>query len=72
VDVAFLLDRVDGDDVRMVQRGERPRFTAESVEAIGIGRDFWGQDLQGDVAPERRVGGAIDGRCPCRRARAWR
>lgn len=44
----------------MAQRGRRPRFLLEAAQAIGIGREDVGQDLDRDVAAEPRVMGAID------------
>ena len=61
VGVAILLDRVDGDDVRVVQCGERARLAAEAFDALRVGGDFRRKHFEGDVAPEGRVGGAVDG-----------
>ena len=38
----------------------RARFLLEALQALGIGRERRGQDLDGDVATEPRVAGAID------------
>jgi hypothetical protein len=56
--VGFVLT-VDRADVRMIQRGEYPGFTAEPCKAFRIFREARGQDLQRDVASELRVTGAI-------------
>ena len=44
----------------MVQRGQRLRLAGEAGEAIGIGRQRRGQDLEGDVAIELGIARAID------------
>jgi hypothetical protein len=44
----------------MVQRGGRAGFLLEAAEAIGVGSERRGQDLDGDVAPEARVSRPID------------
>ena len=46
-------------DVRVIQRRQRPRFTFESRQALWIGREGLGQDLDGDVAPEVGIARAI-------------
>src|SRR5262245_64507347 len=51
---------VDAADVRMVQRGEHLGFALEPGEAIGIEREGFGEDLQGDVAIQRGVARTID------------
>ena len=43
----------------MVEGGDRPRFLLEAAEAVGIGGDVVGQDLDRDVAPEARVPRAV-------------
>ena len=57
---AALLEAVDVPDVRVIHRGERHRLALKTPETIGIGRELLGQDLDGDVAIELRVAGAID------------
>ena len=44
-------------DVRVVQRREDLRLPLESGQAIGIGGERLGEDLQGDLAVEFGVGG---------------
>ena len=51
---------VDVPDVGMVQRGEDFGFALEASEAVRVGGERVGQDLQGNVAAKLRVGGAID------------
>ena len=55
-----VLDAVDGADVRMIQRGQQPRFALEAGEPLGIDREQARKDLDRDVAPELRVARAID------------
>ena len=59
VDAVGFLDRVDGDDVRMVELGKGLRLTTKTGEPLGILRHFGGQDFKRYVAAELRVGGAI-------------
>src|SRR5204863_7742647 len=47
-------------DAAVAERGERLRFALEPREAIGIGGDGIGQDLDRHVAIELRVARAID------------
>src|SRR5437867_1175086 len=44
----------------MVERGGGPRFLLKAAEAIGIGRELRGQDLDGDIASEARIARAVD------------
>ena len=46
----MLLQRVDGGDVAMIERGKRPGFALESRQPVGIGSKRGRQDLQGHVA----------------------
>ncbi len=55
-----LLDRVDGDDVRVVEGGDGARFPLEAGQAAGVARGLGGQDLQRDLAAEPRVPGETD------------
>ena len=51
---------MDSRDVRMVQRGERLRFTLEPSKSFGVlGERLW-QYLDRDLATEARIGGTID------------
>jgi hypothetical protein len=56
-----LADLVDRDDVRMVQRGERPRLSPEPRPVIGIEARGVEEELERDVAAERGVVRAVDG-----------
>jgi hypothetical protein len=58
-DAVRLDDAVDRRDVRVVQRGERPRLPLEAGEPFTVGGKGTGQDLEGDVTPERLVMGAV-------------
>jgi len=54
-----IFDAVDRADVRMVERRQQACFI-EARPSIGIGEPHLRQDLDGDVAIERRIAGAID------------
>lgn len=47
-------------DVRMVQRRNRARFLLETTQAIRIGAELGGQDLDGDIASEPWIAGLVD------------
>jgi hypothetical protein len=57
--VSFL-DRVNRDDIRVVEGGDGTRFTFESRPAVGIARRLVRQDLERDLASELRVFGQVD------------
>jgi hypothetical protein len=59
VTVGFV-DRVDGDDVGMIQGGDRSRFALESLAPFGIGGGVGRQQFEGDVALQFRIACAID------------
>ena len=52
-------EAVDLRDVRVIERGERLRLAVEARQTVGIERELGGQDLQGDVAPELGIAGAV-------------
>ena len=56
--VAFF-DRIDGDDVRMVELCERLCLAPKAAETLGILRHFGGQYFKSHVAAKLGVGGAI-------------
>jgi hypothetical protein len=58
--VAGPLEAVDRRDVRMIQRREDLRFALKAREAILVFGDGFGEDLDGHVALETRVGRTID------------
>ena len=66
VDPVRLLDGVDADDSRVIERGERLRFTPEAFEPLRARRHLRRQQLERHVAPELRVGGAVDLAHPAR------
>jgi len=66
---AGLLDGLNGDDVRMVERRDGARLSSKALEAGRIEGHRGGQDLQGDVAAERGIGGPIDLAHPARAQR---
>jgi len=53
------LQPIDLRNVWVIERGEQLRLALEPRQALGIRREHLGQDLQGDVAPEARIAGAI-------------
>ena len=57
---AGIFEAVDLRDVRMIEGREELRFAAEPCEAIGIVGDGGQQDLDGHVAIQSRIAGAID------------
>src|SRR5262245_11262739 len=59
-------DVVEGEDVGMVQRSDRPRLLLESPEAIGIARVVGGNELDGNIAAEAGISGAKDLSHPAR------
>ena len=54
-----LFEPIDRADVRMVQRGEHPRFALEAREPIRIARHVARQNLDRDVPPELRVASPV-------------
>src|SRR5262245_13509844 len=54
-DVTALLYSIDGADVGMIQRGERPRLLLETGASLGVVGDEVGEDFDGDLTPELRV-----------------
>ena len=61
-----VFEPVDLRDVRMIERREHLRFSPEAGEAIGIVGDGGQQDLDRDLAIERRVAGLVDLAHPAR------
>ncbi len=55
VNAPGLLDRVNGDDIRMVEGSERLRFALESLQALLGARQLGRQDLEGYVPLELGV-----------------
>ncbi len=55
-----LLDRVDGDDIRVIEGGQRFGFATEALEALAVRSETLGQDLQRDAPLEARVSSDVD------------
>ena len=53
-DVAFLADVENRDDVRMAQGRDGARLVLEILDVVGVGGVLGPQDLDGDVALQRR------------------
>ena len=54
-----LLHRVDGDDIWVVERRYRPRLAPEPLQPLRTSGYPIGQYLQGHLAPELRILGAV-------------
>jgi hypothetical protein len=57
---AGVFDAVNMRDMGMIERGEHFRLTLKPRQAIAIGREGLREDLQGDVALETSIAGAVD------------
>ena len=55
-----LFNAVDCRNVGVIERCQRPGFSFEAGQSIGIAGERVGQHLDGDVASEARVAGAVD------------
>ncbi len=55
-----IADVVQRADVRVVERGRDARFALEALDCLRIAREVGRQHLDGDLAAEPRVLGAID------------
>jgi hypothetical protein len=53
-------DLEDGDDMRMIQRGQRAGLVPESAEAVVVSLKRVRQELDGDLAAELLVEGGVD------------
>ena len=60
IDATSLVDIVDGDDVRMIERGGGAGFLDEAMFALGIGYLCHMQDFQRDVPVQAGVAGLPD------------
>ena len=60
VDAAFDADGVDGDDVRVVERGGGAGFVLEAGQLLLVEHRGERQDLQRDAAAERELLGLVD------------
>jgi len=53
-------DVVNGDDIGMIESGSCPRFLLEAGQSVGIFRGRGTDQLEGDIAPQALVPGAIN------------
>ena len=60
VDGVGLLEAVDRADVGVVERRQQLGFALEPGEPVGVGGEVVGEDLDGDVALQLGVTGAVD------------
>src|SRR5262249_11184848 len=60
VHAALAADRVDRNDVRMMQLGRGLRLVLEALQMLGIHCRSERQDLEGNAAPQRKLFGFID------------
>jgi len=56
---AALLESVNRRDIGVIQGGQRLRLPLEAGDALGVGREDLGEDLERDLPMELRVVGAI-------------
>ena len=55
--VARLIKRVNGADVRVIERRRGAGLLFETLDASGIAGEVAGQELQGHLAPQPQLGG---------------
>ena len=60
VDAVRLLDRVHAHDAGVVEGRESLGLALEALQALRVRGHLGRQHLEGDLAPELRVGGAVD------------
>ncbi len=70
VDAVCLLDRIDGDDARVVERSEGFRLTSEAIEPLRHGGHLGRKHLECNLSPEPGVGRAIHLAHPARADRS--
>jgi hypothetical protein len=51
---------IDGDDIRVTERGDRAGFPLEAAPAVGTGGAVFADDFDRDIAVEAGITGAID------------
>ena len=56
----MLADVVDAEDIGMIERGDGAGFLLETPQAVGIGGEGGGQNLDGDVASQALIAGAVN------------
>ena len=54
------LDGKDGDDVRVVERGDDLGFPPEARQTVGVSRESVGKNLQRNITIQFRVACAVD------------
>ncbi len=59
-DAAGFFDRVDRDDIRVIERRGGPRLAIEPLAPVRIARQLAGQDLERDPPLQPRVVGEVD------------
>ena len=57
--IVMTADVVNREDVRMIERGDRPRLLLESLQPVTVGREAGRQDFDCHVAAEARVEGPV-------------
>ena len=58
-DAVLVFDRVERDDIRVVEAGHGARLVLEARQAFGVRRHVGRQHLERDVATEAAVAGAV-------------
>ncbi len=53
-------DLIDGENIRVVERGSALRFLSETPKAVGIAREGCRKKFDGDVSAKRGVSGTVD------------
>ena len=56
----MFLDGEDGDDVRVVERGDGLGFPSEARQPVGVSREGIGKNLQRHITIQFRVARAVD------------
>ena len=56
----LLAGLVDGDHVRVIDRGRHPRLALEALAEVAVGGVLGGDQLERDRAAQRDLGGAVD------------
>ena len=59
-DIIVFLDGEDGDDVRVVERGDGLGFPSEARQPVGVSREGIGKNLQRHITIQFRVARAVD------------
>lgn len=62
----FVVYRLDGDDVGMIERGGGARLLLEAAQSVGVRGEFGGQQLERDLPPQSRVAGEVNFSHPAR------